>query len=223
MTETPDKRVARLKSQLAAAPRHVPFVYRLVLLNFNLWFCFAVFFLFIPFPAFIKHVPVAGLAVGLAFFSGFLGWKLRQAHIRHVLLRWGAQADVTGSNLLSQGTYYSGAVVQNTRMSQAHGWTVTRKFYSGPISRTRIDYRLNGTSASMVLRGLTYEGGVVLADTRKPSRALCVSSFPYDIEPDSTGNWPGKVKLTTLIGTFAMAIYLGAWGGGIVAMYLHYR
>jgi hypothetical protein len=191
--------------------------------NLSFWTLFALLMLAVPLPVLTKHVPIAGLVVGVVIAGSFLVRHVWQAHVRNALLRWGEVAEVTGSHLLARGTYYTGTTVQNTRLSQANGWHVTRRTYSGPISRTRIDYRINGTPASMVLRGLAYTNGVVLADPRKPSRALCVSSFPYDVEPDANGNWPGRVTAGLLAWSVATTLLLLAWAAGVVALYLHYR
>lgn len=36
--------------------------------------------------------------------------------------------------------------------------------------------------------GREYIDGVILADQREPRRALCVTSFPYDLDRDGTGH-----------------------------------
>ena len=34
---------------------------------------------------------------------------------------------------------------------------------------------------------------MVLAHSKHPDRALCVSAFPYDVTPTADGRWPGRL------------------------------
>jgi hypothetical protein len=45
----------------------------------------------------------------------------------------------------------------------------------------------------------------VLADPRQPGRALCVTSFPYDLGRDDSGNWIGRIRPVLAI---QMAVWL---------------
>ena len=71
---------------------------------------------------------------------------------------------------------------------QAHGWDVEKRWYSGPASKTKLEYELDATRRPDP-PGVPYVGGVILADSRKPQRALCVSSFPFNVKPDATGQF----------------------------------
>jgi hypothetical protein len=110
-------------------------------------------------------------------------------------------------------------------MAQAHGWTIERRWYSGPVTKTVVNYELRGTRASLTIRGLPYDNGVILADSRDPRRALCISSFPYNLERDPSGNWTGQVAARSKVGAIVMidillawtaaAVYLGGRGAGL--------
>ena len=128
--------------------------------------------------------------------------RIRRYVIRIGLLRWGKVAEVTNSDELSRGTYYSGTTYNNMLVRQAIGWDVTKRLYSGPSSKTQIEYSLDGTAGTLTLRGLPYAGGVILADSRKPGRALCVSSFPYAVKPDDNGEYVGGLGVSSWIGIF---------------------
>jgi hypothetical protein len=139
------------------------------------------------------------------------GFQIRSARTRLALVKWGRVATVTGSEVLSRGTYYSGTSYSNVFLPQAHGWTVTRERWSGGSTKTRVHYTLAGYQGAIVLRGRTYDDGVVLADPRNPQRALCVSSFPYDLDRDETGNWVGKLRTRLLIGMVVWMLIVIFW------------
>jgi hypothetical protein len=122
------------------------------------------------------------------------------------------------SDETSRGTYYSGVTYQNVRLAQAHGWDVERHWYSGPGSTTKVAYELNGVQGELTMHGLPYENGVILADTRNPHRALCVSSFAYDLDRDAGGDWIGHVPLRVIIGSLAMTIVLIGWTVAMVTL-----
>lgn len=205
------KDYAAAEGFLAPAPRPVPFAYRAVAISFSFWLLFALFMLAVAPIGLYLAVPLVGVGVGAAGFVATVGWLLARAHTRHVLLKWGEVATVTNVEPLSRGTYYSGTTVQNVRISQARGWQVTRRLYSGPVTKTRIDYLLHGGRGSLILRGLDYAGGVILADSRRPERAKCVSWFPYDLQPDLSGNWPGVVAARTKVGALVMTDLVVGW------------
>src|SRR3954451_17139155 len=106
-------------------------------------------------------------------------------------------------------------------MAQAHGWKVTRKWYSGPAYKTKVSYRVGSSSGTLIIRGLEYADGVILADPRHPERALCISSFPYDIEPDYTGNWTGTLPNRTLASSMLMNLIVLAWTVGGLWLFIH--
>jgi hypothetical protein len=179
---------------LAEPPRHVPFAFRVATFDLNVW---ELFILGVGSVAGLAlwwsvevSLPIALVAACLviAFF------RVRKYVRRTRILRWGKVATVTNSDEISRGTYYSGTTVQNMFMRQAHGWDVTSRLYSGPISRTTIQYSLDGQNGELEFRGLEYTNGVVLADSRRPGRAMVVSQFPYSVKPDETGNYVGNLS-----------------------------
>jgi hypothetical protein len=201
--------------RLAPPPRSVPSGYRLVVLPFSWWSVFAMFMVSTAPIALWIGFPLGGVIAAVLTAVTVAGLQVRKAWRRSALLRWGQVARVTGTDVLSRGTYYSGTTAQNVRMAQAHGWQVERRWYSGPVTRTRISYELNGRAGSIVLRGLEYDYGVVLADSREPRRALCISSFPYDLDRDAAGNWTGAVATRVKVGSLLMALFLISWTGGM--------
>ncbi len=198
-------------TRLAPTPRRVPLAYRLIAVPFSAWSIFALFMVAVSPVALWIFVPVSAVVAAIVTSAIILALLLRKSLLRNALLRWGEVAEVTGVELLSRGTYYSGTTVQNVRMAQAHGWRVERRWYSGPVTKTRVSYQLHGTPASLVIRGLDYDHGVILADTRDPRRALCVSSFPYELDRDAEGNWTGVVPARTKVGSVLMLLLLLGW------------
>ena len=88
------------------------------------------------------------------------------------------------------------------RVAQAHGWEVTRDWYSGPATVSEIAYTVDGASGTLKLRGLPYAGGVILADPRHPERALCVSSYAHSVRPDENGDLRTSVPASVWTGIF---------------------
>ncbi len=68
------------------------------------------------------------------------------------------------------------------------------------------------------MHGLPYDNGVILADKRKPERALCVSSFPYDLDRDASGNWVGHVGPRVIVGSVLMIVLLVGWTLAMVVL-----
>lgn len=209
---------------LANAPRRVPLRFLLAeLLPFRWWYVFALFMVAIPpiivwimEPSFL--LPAAVLSLVLIY-----GIHVRGAMTRLALLKWGRVATVTGSELLSQGTYYGGTTYSNVVLPVARGWTVTRPVWSGPKSKTRIRYQLDGYQGELTVGGREYIDGVVLADQRKPDRALCVTSFPYDLDRDVSGNWAGRLRIRLVIGMLCWWLIMIGWIGGAAVLYRNYE
>jgi hypothetical protein len=208
-------------TRLAPAPRAVPVGFRAVAVPMSVWTLFALFMITVAPIALWIVMPIAAAAVAAATFVIVVGVLLRKSALRNALLKWGEVAMVQNSDTLSRGTYYSGTTVQNVRMAQAHGWKVEHQWYSGPVTKTRVDYELRGTKGTLVIKGLDYDNGVILADSRDPSRALCVSSFPYDLSRDESGNWIGHVAARVKIASAVMVILLVAWTFGMCWIFGH--
>lgn len=235
MDETVDGRVARLQAELAKAkleqaagsssssdtrlcdpPRRVPLAMRLLVLTWSWWAIWALFMVAIaPISVWqslhdrgrdvLELVLMEGVLVAVLLFL------MRKTWLRQTLLRRGVVARVTDREVTSVGTYYSGLTYQNSFLAQAERWKVTRRLYSGPSTKTQISYDVGGTREQLTLRGLPYKNGVILADPRKPSRALCVSQFPYDLDRDDNGDWIGRLSLRVVIGSVAMWAVAAAW------------
>ncbi len=151
------------------------------------------------------YVPVAFTVVALLTLVVIYGFQFRAMRNRMALLRWGEVATVTGTEILSRGSYYSGTTWSNAPLPVAQGWQVTRPLYSGPGTRTRIRYTSASHQGELVVSGREYTDGVILADQRNPVWALCVTSFAYDLDRDEAGDWVGKIRPRLKIG---MAVWL---------------
>lgn len=94
----------------------------------------------------------------------------------------------------------------------ARGWQVTRRFYSGPGTKTKVRYQLNGTPGELTLRGREYIDGAILVNSRTPQIAACVTSVPFDLsERTPSGDWTGTVRTGTIIGAVAMFVFVVGW------------
>lgn len=237
-SEDPEQRIAELEAQLAEArgrqsiggppappldtrladaPRRVPLSFLLAeLLPFRWWYLFALFMVAIPpiivwimYPRLLA--PAAVLALVLVY-----GLQFRTARKRLALLRWGRVAQVVESEISSRATYYGGTTYSNVWLPQAHGWTVTRQLWSGPSTTTVVRYALDGYQGELKVRGRSYDDGVILADARHPDRALCVSSFPYDLDRDESGNWVGRLRARLVVGMVFWLLIVVGWLGAAV-------
>lgn len=210
--------------ELADAPRKVPFGFVLAeLLPFRWWYLFAMFLVAIP-PIIVWIMqPELVLPSSLVVLVVFYGVQFRNARERFALLKWGQVATILGSEVLSRGTYYGGTTYSNVVLPVASGWTVTRPWWSGPKTKTRIRYSLDGYQGDLTVGGREYIDGVVLADQRRPERALCVTSFPYDLDRDQTGNWTGRLRVRLQVGMICWLVIMICWVGGAALLYTNYE
>ena len=205
-------------TSLAPAPRSVPFAFKAMALPWSWWVAWVLFMVAIAPIALWIVFPIAGAITAVVTFVAVLVWRLRGEGLRLALLKWGEPANVSNADTTSVGTYYSGVTYQNVRLAQAHGWQVERHWYSGPGITTKITYALAGTSNVLTLHGLAYDNGVILADKRNPARALCVSSFPYQLDRDPSGNWIGHVERRVIVGSILMIVLLVGWTAAMVVL-----
>ena len=139
------------------------------------------------FPVVIPGVLIAAVLV-IAWFRG-------SRYVKRIrMLKWGKVATVTNNDTLSKGTYYSGVTYNNMRKRTATGWDAKTIWYSGPAYQNKADYLLDGATGSLEWRGLRYQQGIILADSRKPSRAMEVSMFPYSVRPGPDGQFTGELS-----------------------------
>ena len=179
---------------LAEPPRSLPFSFRLATFDLSVLELFGLaMFAVAPIALWIFSADARAAGLVLAVL-GVVVFRVRRYVRRVRILKWGKVATVTNSDLLSRGTYYSGTTYQNMYLRQANGWDVTGQLYSGPGSKTEVSYSLDGQNGSVTVRGLPYTNGVVLADSRKPTRAMVVSQFPYSVKPDETGQFVGTLS-----------------------------
>jgi hypothetical protein len=175
---------------LAEPPRNVPLSFRL-----SSFFALSWWEMFSILMVMVAPIAVWGFfpwTIPAAFILGILlivGLRGRRYLLRVGLLKWGRVATVTNSDEISRGTYYSGTTYNNMMVRQANGWDVTKRWYSGPASKTKIKYALGAAAGELTLRGLPFNNGVILADSRKPERALCVSAVPFSVKPDANGEF----------------------------------
>ena len=161
---------------LAPPPRKVPWQFKVLVMPWSWWTWFAVLMISVTPIALYIGIPLAG---AVASAVGFLVIViLRCAGIGcSSPCSSGARSPTSSTpHPVSVGTYYSGTTYQNVRMAQAHGWQVERTWYSGPGTKTKITYELNGARNELILHGLPYDNGVILADTRA-SRTGVVYQF----------------------------------------------
>src|SRR6185503_9589479 len=67
-------------------------------------------------------------------------------------------------------------------------------WYSGPAYKNKVDYTLDGATGSLAGRWLQYQQGVILADSRQPSRAMVRSLFPHSVTPGPDGKLTGELS-----------------------------
>lgn len=143
-----------------ASPRRVPVAFRLAeLLPFRWWYVWTLFVVAVAPIALWIQLPKAFAAVATLTLAGIYGVHLRGARVRLGLLRWGRAADVIEAETLSRATHYGGTTRYNVYLPVAHGWTVTRRRWSGPNTKTRIRYALDGQRGEIVVRGREYVDG----------------------------------------------------------------
>ncbi len=195
---------------LSDPPRPVPAAFRLAGLSWKWWEAFAILMTFtapIALWLFVPKtlpIPFVGLLVVIAV------TRIRAIGNRSHVLKWGTVAVVTGVDRVSVGTYFSGITYNNVRLAQATGWTVERRWYSGPGHVTDVAYTVDGVAGSIRVRGLPYTSGVILASTKNPAKARCVSDFPYDLDVDSSGDWVSTVRPAVWIGACASLLVYAA-------------
>lgn len=196
---------------LAPPPRRVPLAFLAAAFSWRWWEAWAFFMVAIAPIALWGGIPWTGTVAGVLTLAVAAFLRLRTDWTNFVLLRRGAVADEVRVRQDNTGTYYSGVTYSNVRMAVAHGWQVEREWYSGPGTKSVLDYAVDGKPGTMTLHGLPYAGGVILADPRQPDRAKCVSQFPYDLDRDSSGNWVGAVPTRVWVGSFFTIAMWGGW------------
>ncbi len=75
-----------------------------------------------------------------------------------------------------------------------------------------------------MLRGLPYEGGVILAHPQRPKLALCVNQFVYDVKPGADGQMVGGLRKATWVGIpFTLALELAIFAGFVYRLAFFWR
>jgi hypothetical protein len=183
-----------VSAALAEPPRHVPMSYRLATFNLSVY---ELFMLVIGTVAPIAVWAFVPIVIPGALIAAVLviGWFRGRRYIGRIgMLKWGKVATVTNNDTLDKGTYYSGVTYNNMRKRTATGWNAKTIWYSGPAYKNKVDYTLDGATGSLEWRGLQYHRGVILADSRKPGRAMEVSMFPYSVVPGPDGQLTGELS-----------------------------
>ncbi|MCW2758906.1 MAG: hypothetical protein JWO46_2652 [Nocardioidaceae bacterium] len=212
----PPTATAASVARLADPPRRVPFSLRLTVFTWSWYEAFCVLMGFVAPIALWGLLPASVPAGFIAALVVIAVIRFRRHGRRQALLRWGKVVDVTSAEVSNTGSYYAGLTYNNMIVPQAHGWKVDRRFYSGPATTTDIGYTVDGATGVLTMRGLAYANGVVLADSRRPGVALCVSQFPYSVEPDADGQLSGHLGVRTWIGILAELVLLGVLVAGAV-------
>lgn len=158
-------------------------------------------------------IPVAA-AVGLAI-VGLRCAALYRARVP--VLRWGEVATVTAAQESIGSSSYT-----NVPMRRARGWHTWWESYTGQGRRTELTFTVAGRAGRLVVGGAPYEGGVVLADPRDPSKALCVSQLWFSVEPDDAGQLPHGLPALAWLGVLltlgSLAALLGLLVAGVVLL-----
>lgn len=197
---------------LSPPPRRVPTAFRLAeLLPFRWRYVWTLFIVAVPPIALWIQLPWAFAVTAVLTLAGVYAAQLRGARIRLGLLKWGRVAQVVDAEKLPRAKYYGATTRYNVYLPVARGWTVTRQRYSGPNTKTRVRYTLDGQQGDLVLRGREYVDGVILADQRNPARARCVTAFPYDLGRDQTGNWIGRLGPRLWVATACWSVVVIGW------------
>ncbi len=187
---------------LAEPPRAVPLAYRVAALGLNLWEAFVlVLFVLAPMAAWIMQPHLRTVAFLVAAVL-VVGTRVRRYVRRVGVLRWGKVATVTTAEPHVSNTSHT-----NVPLRHARGWDVTTQLHTGSSITTRISYMVDGQAGSIRTRGLPYVDGVVLADSRKPSRAMVVSQFPHSVRPGLDGQFVGRLapgRWAWLLGSLAL-------------------
>lgn len=197
---------------LAPAPRRVPGTFLVAeLLPFRWWYIWGLFMVAVTPIALWAAAPKAFAIAAAMAVVVIYAFQLSGASRRLALLKWGEVATVTGTDVTSRGTYYSGTTWSNAYLPVAHGWSVERPRYSGPSTKTQVAYRFNDYEGQITVRGREYDDGVVLADPRNPAHAQCVTAFAYDLDRDPSGNWVGRLRPRLVVGMVAWALFMIGW------------
>jgi hypothetical protein len=146
-------------------------------------------------PALLPFFAIGLIAVGV-------GLRARRIARWWTLLRF---ADPVVVDAVEQSVAERGTV----RLAHATGWRVHRGWFTGEIYDNTITYTVGGAQRTLVLRGLPYTSGVVLA---QPTRAdaLCVSAFPFDLRLEDDSRWSVSVPPSSWLGAAATAVLYSA-------------
>jgi hypothetical protein len=110
------------EAPLAAQPRKVAAAFRLAeVLPFRWWYVWALFMIAVAPIAIWVRTPAVFAVVAVLGVVAIYGFQIRAARTRLALLKWGQVATVTGTEVLSRGTYYSGTTSYNVYLPVAHG------------------------------------------------------------------------------------------------------
>lgn len=191
MTQT----IEHTDTRLSPAPRRIPVTFWLAeLLPLRWWYVWTLLVVGITPIALWVQLPRAFAVVAVLTLAAIYAVQLRGARTRLTLLRRGRVATVTGIETASPAPGHRTTTWYNVYLPVAHGWTVTRRRWSGPNTETTVHYQLDGRPGTLVVSGREYVDGVILADDREPTRARCVASFAYDLDRDAAGDWAGRLR-----------------------------
>jgi hypothetical protein len=90
-------------------------------LPFRWWYVWALFMIAVAPIAIWVRTPAVFAVVAVLGVVAIYGFQIRAARTRLALLKWGQVATVTGTEVLSRGTYYSGTTSYNVYLPVAHG------------------------------------------------------------------------------------------------------
>jgi hypothetical protein len=180
---------------LAPAPRAVPLTYLLAEWTSpwaNLALVFGAWFLPLGFMALIAMIERPEVPAALFVLVGLWAtYRMRRAadRLRHVER---AQVTVLGSG-------HTDTDYENWTVMQLSGWEAAKKSYTGKEQVTHLGLTAsNGATGEMLIRGASYDDGVILCDARSPKDPvfLRLEKFACSPKPDDSGQWRGTLTRT---------------------------
>lgn len=198
--------------RIEPGPRTVPLALRLAAVCLGPVELFVLLMLAVAPMALWILVPGA-LLLGAVVGTLVVGLRCSRLYRRRVpLLTWGEVATVTSVQESVGSSSYT-----NVPMRRARGWDARWQSYTGSGRSTEIGYTVAGRVGSITVGGAPYDGGVVLADPRSPSRALCVSELWTSVKPGPDGRLPTGLQVGAAIG---VVVTVGLFAAMVVAAVL---
>lgn len=160
------------------------------------------------FPALLPVVFLVLLALGL-------GLRLQKVALWWLLLSAG---EVVTAEAVARRPAGSG----NVQLAHATRWGVSRGWFTGEITDSRVTYTIRGQRRRLEIRGLPYTSGIILAHPRS-RKALCLSDLPFDLRQRHDGQWAASIPSDFWMGACAtVALYAALVVGAVLSISAHW-